>query len=57
MKKIEAHDQFVASVIWGRQTVTGADGQEEAVERPINVMATASSDKVRAPALHLPPVH
>lgn len=46
VKKIEAHDQFVSSVVWGRQVVTGADGQEEVVERPINVMATASSDKV-----------
>jgi platelet-activating factor acetylhydrolase IB subunit alpha len=50
VKKIEAHDQFVASLVWGRQIVSGADGQEEAVERPINVLATASSDKVRAPS-------
>jgi platelet-activating factor acetylhydrolase IB subunit alpha len=47
VKKIEAHDQFVASIVWGRQVVTGTDGQEETVERPINVMATGSSDKVR----------
>ena len=47
VKKIEAHDQFVASVVWGRQVVAGPDRQEEAVERPINVLATASSDKVR----------
>ncbi|KAF8584526.1 dynein regulator [Ramaria rubella] len=47
LKKIEAHDQFVASIVWGRQVVAGGgvEGQEEAVERPVNVMATASSDK------------
>lgn len=56
MKKLDAHDQFVADVAWGRQVVAspsaGATGgsrevPEEVAGRPVNVMATCSSDKVR----------
>lgn len=56
VKKLDAHDQFVADVAWGRQVVAsssaGATGSsrevpEEVAGRPVNVMATCSSDKVR----------
>jgi platelet-activating factor acetylhydrolase IB subunit alpha len=56
VKKLDAHEQFVANVVWGRQVVAsssaggtsgGGETQEEVAGRPVNVMATCSSDKVR----------
>ena len=50
MKKLDAHEQFVAAIAWGRQTNTSAAGggesQDDVAGRPVNVMATCSSDKV-----------
>lgn len=49
MKKLDAHEQFVASIAWGRQTnaaSAGGESQDDVAARPVNVMATCSSDKV-----------
>lgn len=50
-KRIEsAHDSFIESIQWGRQIVSSTtvdkDTKDE-IPRPVNVVATASSDKVR----------
>lgn len=54
-KKIEsAHDSFIESLSWGRQIVssttttaaTADKGAKDDGPRPVNVVATASSDKV-----------
>jgi platelet-activating factor acetylhydrolase IB subunit alpha len=44
-KTIEAHDQFVSCITWGRQQI--GDENSEQGPQTINVIATGSSDKVR----------
>jgi WD40 repeat protein len=45
VKTIEAHEQFVSCITWGRQQI--GDANTENGPQTINVIATGSSDKVR----------
>jgi platelet-activating factor acetylhydrolase IB subunit alpha len=45
VKTIEAHDQFVSCITWGRQQI--GDANSENGPQTINVIATGSSDKVK----------
>jgi platelet-activating factor acetylhydrolase IB subunit alpha len=42
-RKIDAHGPFVQCLAWGRMMFKGSD--DDALARPINVMATGGSDK------------
>lgn len=44
MKRIDAHEQFVSCITWGRQLIGEASGDGG---QTINVIATGSSDKVQ----------
>jgi WD40 repeat protein len=45
VKRIDAHEQFVSCITWGRQLIGEANGDGG---QTINVIATGSSDKVRS---------
>lgn len=51
IKTVEAHGQFITSMVWGRATVSGAKtngsagAEGEVEEKRINVVATASVDQ------------
>jgi WD40 repeat protein len=45
VRVLDAHDQFVSCISWGRQQI--GDPSSEGGPQTINVIATGSSDKVR----------
>lgn len=50
IRKIEAHERFVSSLAWGRQTISSdTNGKAGGSSGPLlmNVIASASSDQVR----------
>jgi WD40 repeat protein len=50
IRKIEAHERFVSSLTWGRQTISSdTNGKAGGSSGPVlmNVIASASSDQVR----------
>lgn len=50
IRKIEAHERFVSSLVWGRQTISSdTNGKAGGSSGPLlmNVIASASSDQVR----------
>jgi platelet-activating factor acetylhydrolase IB subunit alpha len=50
IRKIEAHERFVSSISWGRQTISSdVNGKAGSSSGPLlmNVIASASSDQVR----------
>lgn len=47
MQTVEAHDHFVLAMAWGRQSINAETSDSAPVQRAINVLATASNDKVR----------
>lgn len=50
IRKIEAHERFVSSLAWGRQTISSdTNGKAGGSSGPVlmNVIASASSDQVR----------
>lgn len=55
IRKIEAHERFVSSLAWGRQTVssdTNGKAGGSSGPLPMNVIASASSDQVRRNITH-----
>ena len=55
IRKIEAHERFVSSLAWGRQTISSdTNGKAGGSSGPIlmNVIASASSDQVRRNFTH-----
>lgn len=56
IRKIEAHERFVSSLAWGRQTISSdTNGKAGGSSGPLlmNVIASASSDQVRRNLLTL----
>jgi len=56
IRKIEAHERFVSSLSWGRQTISSdTNGKAGGSSGPLlmNVIASASSDQVRRNSLTL----
>jgi WD40 repeat protein len=55
IRKIEAHERFVSSLAWGRQTISSdTNGKAGGSSGPLlmNVIASASSDQVRRTFTH-----
>jgi platelet-activating factor acetylhydrolase IB subunit alpha len=55
IRKIEAHERFVSSLAWGRQTISSdTNGKAGGSSGPLlmNVIASASSDQVRRNFTH-----
>ncbi|KAH9974741.1 dynein regulator [Lactifluus volemus] len=55
IRKIEAHERFVSSLAWGRQTISSdTNGKAGSSSAPLlmNVIASASSDQVYGTSVH-----